>query len=180
VLTAVAAGFAGGLTGCSVLGPDTRWRAADPLAPLLIGTVALADRYDAILAAVPSLADRLTPLRDAHRAHVVALSRELGLAEAAPLGSTKPTLPALRPTASGTPGPRPSGSASARPSPTPTGPPAPTAIPTDPAAALAQLTLLERTAQAMAVEACLSGPGYRASLLGSIAACRASHLEVLR
>jgi hypothetical protein len=155
--------------------------------PLLIGAIALGNRYDAIMAAVPSLADRLKPLRDTHQAHAVALSREIGLDEAAPLGSTKPTLPAIRPTASPTPvrppgsSPRASGSPRASASTAqPTGSPAPTAIPTDPAAALAQLATLERTGQAMAAEACLAAPTYRAALLCSITAARASHLEALR
>jgi hypothetical protein len=164
-----------------LLGPDTRWRAADPLAPLLMGSIALADRYGAIIAAVPSLAGRLQPIRDAHRAHAVALAREIGVDEGAPVGSTKPTLPAIRPTASATPV-RLAGSASAapRPSANPTGSPAPTVIPNDPAGALAQLAMLERNGQALAAEACLSAPSYRAALLCSITAGRASHLEALR
>jgi hypothetical protein len=36
-----------------------------------------------------------------------------------------------------------------------------------------------QAAAAAAVAACLSGPGYRAALLGSIAACRATHVEAL-
>jgi hypothetical protein len=182
VLAATAAGLAASVTGCDLLGPDTRWRAADPLAPLLMGSIALADRYEAIMTAVPPLAERLRPIRDAHRAHAVALAREVGLAEAAPLGTTKPTLPAIRPTASPTPvrPVRPAGSASARPPAPPSGSPAPTAIPTDPATALAQLVTLERSGQELAAEACLAAPSYRVALLCSITAGRASHLEALR
>jgi hypothetical protein len=153
-----------------------------------MGSVALADRYEAIMAAVPALAERLRPIRDAHRAHAVALAREVGLAETAPLGSTKPTLPAIRPTASpttvrvGQPAGSATGSAtaSARPSTPPTGSPVPTAIPTEPTAALAQLATLERSGQVLAAEACLAAPSYRAALLCSITAGRASHLEALR
>jgi hypothetical protein len=60
--------------------------------------------------------------------------------------------------------PQPSGSPS-----TPTGPPN-----------LQALLAAERDAQQDAEKACLEGPGYRAALLGSIAACRASHQEALR
>jgi hypothetical protein len=42
------------------------------------------------------------------------------------------------------------------------------------------LLAAERDAQKDAEKACLEGPGYRAALLGSIAACRASHQEALR
>lgn len=169
VLGIVAGGLAAGsgLGGCSVLGPDTRWRAADPLTPLLQGAVALADRYDAVMRALPALAPRLTALRDDHRAHAVALAREIGLDEEAPLGAT-PSLPGIPLPASG--------SASAAPSRSP----APTAIPAEPAAALAQLAVLERAAQDDAFAACLAAPRYRAATLGSIAACRASHVEALR
>jgi len=44
---------------------------------------------------------------------------------------------------------------------------------------LATLSAAEKEAAAAAHAACLSGPGYRAALLGSIAACRASHVEAL-
>jgi hypothetical protein len=118
--------------------------APDPLEPLLAGTVALADRYDATIATVPTLAARLTPLRDAHRSHAVDLARMIG-----------------KPLPSGTPAP-PSPSASA-----------------DPAGAAAALRTAEQQAQRAAVDACLAAPARRAPLLGSIAACRATHAEVL-
>jgi hypothetical protein len=44
---------------------------------------------------------------------------------------------------------------------------------------LATLSAAEKDAAAAAHAACLSGPGYRAALLGSITACRASHVEAL-
>jgi hypothetical protein len=49
----------------------------------------------------------------------------------------------------------------------------------DQAAAVKELAGLEKAGQEDAAGACLSAPSYRAALLGSIAACRAAHLEVL-
>ncbi len=46
--------------------------------------------------------------------------------------------------------------------------------------ALESLVAAERAAQEEAEKVCLEGPSYRAALLGSIAACRASHQEALR
>jgi hypothetical protein len=45
---------------------------------------------------------------------------------------------------------------------------------------LAQLRTAERTAQRTAVAACTTAPAGRAALVGSIAACRATHVEALR
>lgn len=172
-----------GLAGCQLIPTEARWRSADPLTPLLSGTVALARRYDEIIAALPSLRARLEPLRETHRAHVVALAREIGVDERAPVGSARPTpqtAPSPTPTGStapsGSAAPTGSGATGARPSTTPL----PTAVPSDPTTAVDQLVVLERYAQQAAAAACLSAPGYRAALLGSIAACRATHLESLR
>jgi hypothetical protein len=52
-------------------------------------------------------------------------------------------------------------------------------MPTAPDAALGALRAAERDATAAARSACLSAPSYRAALLGSIAAARASHAEAL-
>jgi hypothetical protein len=45
---------------------------------------------------------------------------------------------------------------------------------------LESLVTAERAAQQEAEKTCLEGPSYRAALLGSIAACRASHQAALR
>ena len=138
--TGLATAALGGLAGCDIGGPGPDpTPPPDPLLPFLTATVALADQYDATIAAEPSLSAQLTPLRDDHRAHVRALAREMG-----------------------TPAPSPSTSASAAAS--------------TPQALLAA----EKDAQKDAEKACLEGPSYRAALLGSIAACRASHQEALR
>lgn len=58
--------------------------------------------------------------------------------------------------------------------------PAAAAMPGDAATTLAELRKAEQQAHEEAVHACLAAPGERAALLGSIAAARAAHLEVLR
>jgi hypothetical protein len=50
----------------------------DPLDPLLGATVRLGAEYDAAIASQPELAERLTPLRDAHKAHAKALAQVIG------------------------------------------------------------------------------------------------------
>jgi hypothetical protein len=114
-----------------------------PLNGLLTSTVALGDRYDAAMAAVPTLAGILTQVRDAHRAHADALAHALGT-----------TVPRS------------------------TAPPPP--VPEDRARALATLASAEKAARDDAATACLSSEAGIAALIGSIAAARASHLEVLK
>jgi hypothetical protein len=48
------------------------------------------------------------------------------------------------------------------------------------AATLTALRIAEQTAQRNAVTACREAPAARAALVGSIAACRATHIEALR
>lgn len=72
-----------GPAGCGI-GAQTEivWHPGpDPLLPFLTSTTGLAALYDAAIVAVPGLAGQLDPLRASHRAHIVALRRELGLAE---------------------------------------------------------------------------------------------------
>jgi hypothetical protein len=63
-------------------------------------------------------------------------------------------------------------------------PPAPSTAPATPESdqksALAALRSAEQKGQKAAAEACRSAPAERAALLGSIAAARATHLEVVR
>jgi hypothetical protein len=66
----------------------------------------------------------------------------------------------------------------ALPSGTPT--PAPTVAAGDLPTALAALRTAEQQGHAAAVSACANAPGNRAAVLGSIAAARATHLEVLQ
>lgn len=69
-----------------------------------------------------------------------------------------------------TPSPTPSASASGSPGP---------AVPTGTKAAVAALRGAEKTAQGDAAKVCMTVPAQYAELVGSIAACRATHLEVL-
>lgn len=154
---AVLAGAGGlgsaGLAGCTLdrSGGPAASPSPDPLAPVLTGTESLVDLYAATVAAQPTLADRLNPLLAEHRAHADALRVAMGLAT-------------------------PSGSASAaRATPSRSG----VQVPDDAAAALAAVVGAERAAQASAVKDCLASRPEHAGLLGSIAASRACHLEVL-
>jgi hypothetical protein len=151
VLGAALGGLVGtvALAGCDSSTPAPVRRIADPLNPLYRDTAALLAKYDATITALPELTARLTPLRDAHREHLRALAREIG-----------PNLDS----------PAPAASASSS---------VTTAAPTDAAAALAALRNAEKAGTAAARAACLAGPSYRAALLGSIAAARASHEQVL-
>lgn len=206
-----------GLGACD-LGSTTTvlWHPApDALLPFLASTVALADIYDAAIRTLPSLAGLLTPLRDAHRQHIVALQRELGLvgttptpaapttpaAPATPTSATPPTQaappsasysPSADPSSSSSPSSFTGGSASVPPSQAPTpassatpGASAPAGtlpspvLPSDRAALITVLRAAEQKGQADATAACLAAPTYRAALLGSIAACRSTHLVVL-
>lgn len=144
-LLAAATGTAPLAAGCGLFdgGPD-RSPAQDALAPLLAGALDLAGRHEAAAAAFPELADRLSPLAQAHRAHAAELARVTGA-----------TLP--------------SGS------PSPAGPPGDSA-----AAALAALRTAEQQGRDAAAAACIAAPRARATLVGTVAAARATHLEVLR
>ncbi|WP_203917331.1 hypothetical protein [Rugosimonospora africana] len=120
-----------------------------PLAPALAATLTLIDLYTATMAGQPSLTGKLDPLLADHRAHVTALNAAMAPASAAPTGP-----------ATGSP------SAGA-------------GVPPDPAEALAAVRAAEQAARDSAVRDCLAAQPRYASLLGSIAACRSCHLEVL-
>jgi hypothetical protein len=133
------------LAGCDFFGGGggtTETGQPQPLLDFLTATIALADRYDATITAVPALVATLTPIRDAHRAHVKAL--------AAALGTNAPSA----------------------------GPPA-TRPPADGPSAMAALVTAEKAGRDDAVAACLASVPRYAPLLGSIAAARATHLEVM-
>jgi hypothetical protein len=154
---AAASGFAG--AGCDLLSGDPEPPPGpDPLLPLLTGTHELIARYDAALAAHPDLAATLTPVRDAHAAHAAELARLVG-----------------------TPAPGP-GSSAAGGSATPGGSAGPHggSAPADARGTLTALRAAEQGARRAAGDACLAAAADRAALLGTIAAARASHVEVLR
>ncbi|WP_442930479.1 hypothetical protein [Micromonospora sp. NBC_00421] len=76
------------LTGCGLLDRDEPAPPPDPLEPLAGESRALADRHRAAIAADPGLADRLTPIADAHAAHADELRRLIGRPE--PTGPASP------------------------------------------------------------------------------------------
>jgi hypothetical protein len=155
VLRAALGGMAGAVSLTACDGPQQaaqRQQIPDPLNPFYHDTAALLGRYEVTIAAQPGLAARLGPLRDAHRAHLQALAREIG--------------PGLDGPSTGDP--------SSTTAPTGGGGTAP-----DEPATLATLLAAEKNASEAARAACLRAPSYRAALLGSIAAARASHVAVL-
>lgn len=144
------AGIAKLVAGCSAFDREEPPAPPDPLEPLLASTRALVARYEEALAIHPELAERLGTLREALLAHEAALIEAID----------QPDLTI----------PSPSGGAWSP----------PITDGTEPAEeVLAGLRDAEAAGRDEAVEACLSAPAERAALLGSIAAARATHLEVL-
>ncbi len=96
-------GAAAPLTGCGLLDRDEP-PAPDPLAPMIDEALRLAAGLRAAAGAHPDLADRVTPLAEAHEAHAAELARVTGTAlpsgPAAPSGAPPAdkaaTLTALR------------------------------------------------------------------------------------
>lgn len=134
----------GALAGCDLFSQAAPQPSGPhPLDGLLAGTAALADRYDAAIRAVSTLAASLDPVRQTHRRHTTVLADAIG-----------------------------------RPVPATSAPAGP--APTDRAAAVAALATAEKAARDQAVSACLAAGPRLAALLGTMAAARASHLEILR
>lgn len=75
----VVGGAAVPLTGCDLFDrDDDKPPPPDPLEPLAAEAAALAARHRAAIATDPALADRLTPIADAHQAHADELRRVIG------------------------------------------------------------------------------------------------------
>jgi hypothetical protein len=148
----VAAGtaVAAAASGCGVFDDEPEPVKPDALQPVLDEALGLAAALDRAALAQPGLATRLTPLAGDHRAHITELSRVIG--------RPAPPAPAA---SSGAPG---AGDPDAG----------------NPAALLKQLRAAEQAAQRTATTACRQAPAERAALVGSIAACRATHAEALR
>jgi hypothetical protein len=138
----VGTGTLASLTGCDFGGESDPDAPPAALTGLLSDTAALADRYDAAISSVATLATLLTPMRDAHRAHVKALAEAIG----APVPAAAKASEA----------------------------------PVDRDRALGALLTAEKAARDDAVNECVASPPRFAALLGSIAAARASHMEVLK
>jgi hypothetical protein len=81
------------LAGCGLF--ESEPERPDPLDSLLAATVGLVAQYDAAIAGQPSLAERLTPLRDAHQAHAKALAQLIGRPASRLSPSAAPTSPAV-------------------------------------------------------------------------------------
>jgi hypothetical protein len=82
LLGATSAGTVAALSGCDIFAATNSPPPAEPVPPELAGflaaTTALGDRYDATLAAVNALPATVGQIRDAHRAHAVALAKAIG------------------------------------------------------------------------------------------------------
>jgi hypothetical protein len=89
--TATGALVAPALAGCTPADGTVDVPGAAALAEVITATADLADRYDAAILAYPDLADRLTPLRDAHRTHARDLAGMLGQAPPAARTQQPPT-----------------------------------------------------------------------------------------
>jgi hypothetical protein len=150
-LVALATGTAS-LTACGLFTDEAVPPPPDPLAALVADALNLAGRYDVALASFPELAGRLGPVAQAHRAHAAELARVTGTT--LPSGSATP----------GTAGtPTTAGDLKSRLKST-----------------TAMLRAAETEGQQTLAKACTEAPPARAALLGSIAAARATHLEMLR
>jgi hypothetical protein len=83
------------LVGCDLFESEPEPAASpDALAPLLAGTLDLAARHEAAIAAYPELADRLTPVLTAHREHATELAKLTGATTPSPVASTPAATPA--------------------------------------------------------------------------------------
>jgi len=125
-----------------------------PLEPIVLGTDMLVTQYTAVLSAHPDLSQRLEPLLANHHAHLTELRR---VAPSVVLPSGSSVGASIPPSTSETLAPS----------------------PTDAATALQELRAAEEEGVRAARAACLADEGVYAPLLGSIAACRVTHLEAL-
>ncbi|MEU6145390.1 hypothetical protein ABZ848_34215 [Streptomyces sp. NPDC047081] len=123
-------------------------------------SVGLVERYDAVLAAHPTAAERLVPLRAEVARHVAAFGGTVGKSGASASGSTGTAAPSAgSPSASGA-------------SPAAT-------VPTTEQGALAELAAAERQLADRRTAALLDVPGELARLLASVAAAGAAHAYLL-
>ncbi|MET8948520.1 hypothetical protein ABZX30_34595 [Streptomyces sp. NPDC004542] len=120
----------------------------------------LVERYDAVIAAHPALADRLRPLRAETAAH----AKAFGDGAAGP----SPASPAARSPSSSAPSSARSADASASP-----------AVPADEKGALAALATAERALADRRAKALLGVEGELARLMASVAAAGAAHAYLL-
>jgi hypothetical protein len=167
--------------GCSVVDQVVP-APADALEPLISAKFDLVRRYDATVRRHPALASRLTSLRTDQVGHLERLLALLHPERRAAAGGSAPaTVP---PSGGGAPAasnaPR-STDTSADPGADPSAGTGPAGqVPSSPTAAVALLGATQRALADLSRADCLSAVAERAALLGSISACDASHLVVLR
>ncbi|MDT5039520.1 MAG: hypothetical protein QOE51_505 [Actinoplanes sp.] len=135
---------------------DEQTKTADPLQPVLAAALSLAAAYDRAALAQPGLSARLAPLAADHRAHAAELARLIGEPVPSAATSAPPAATSAPLTTTSAP------------------------LTAADAATIAALREAERSAQKAAAAACRGAAAARAALLGSIAACRATHAEALR
>lgn len=154
------------LAGCGLFADDPP--PPDPLEPLMVAKASIVADYVATMTRHPDLTKALTPLREAHEAHLDKL-----LALLAP-ERRKAIKPKVKPSkaAKGSASPPSSGSSAE--------PTDPSTIPENPDEAMTSLAQAEKAASARSAKACLDGASTRAALLGSIAAAEATHVVVLQ
>ncbi|MEU6099025.1 hypothetical protein [Streptomyces sp. NPDC047079] len=155
--SAAGAALAAGCSGTSdEAGPGRGSSAADRVrARAARDSEELAERYATVIAAHPSLAARLGPLRAEVLRHAQAFGGRAG-ASASPSASA-PVSPGASASAS----------------------PGASAVPADPGAALAGLAAAERALADRRADALLDVPGEPARLLASVAAAGAAHVYLL-
>ncbi|MEU3686680.1 hypothetical protein [Streptomyces narbonensis] len=131
----------------------------------------LLERYDAVLAAHPALAPRLTPLRRSVAAHAKALGE--GGTSVTPAAASPSAAAKASPSATATTSPTATATASSVPKP----PPVPVAA--DPREALKELAAAEREAYERHTNSLVTAPPEYARLLASVAAAGAAHAYLL-
>ncbi|MFK4122849.1 hypothetical protein [Streptomyces longwoodensis] len=138
-------------------------------------SVALLERYDAVLAVHPALAVRLAPLRAEVLRHVEAFggTRAAASPSAPSSAGTSPSAPSA---SAASPSAPPASATAPEPA---SGQPSAAAVPPDPRAALAGLAAAERTLADARTTQLLAVPGEQARLLASVAAAGAAHVYLL-
>jgi hypothetical protein len=134
----------------------------DRLLPLLDAALSDAQLATAVAQVHPKLAAAASVTAADRTAHAQRLAQEIHRADP----SARPPVPGLTPA----PGASTSASAAA----------APPAVPPDPNAAATALATMLQASQAAAADLVATLPGYRAGLVGSMAACCASHVVIFQ
>ncbi|MFJ6836494.1 hypothetical protein [Streptomyces sp. NPDC091209] len=174
LLAAAAGAFA--LAGCSAPEPSSDTTGGSPSAAdrararAARDSLTLSDRYTAVIAAHPGLAERLGPLRAEVVRHVTAFGGGSAGASASPSGSASPSPSSASAPAQSSASSSASASASASASP---------GVAARPKDALADLATAELALADERTQALVEVPGELARLLASVAAAGAAHAFLL-